>query len=282
MKKFIYILMAFALFNSCSEYQKVLKKEDIAPKFKLGEELYNSGKYAKANRLFKQIVPNYRGKPQAQKLMYLYSMTFFKMKEYYTAGYQFERFVSAYPKSEKLVEASFLGAKSQYMLSPVFSKDQAETKTAIQKMQGFINEFPGSEYSSEANQLVKELAFKLEKKAFTIAKQYNEIAPGYTKDYQAAIQSFDNFIFEFPGSILREEALFYRLDSAFHLAMDSKETKQTVNGYVHLRKERLETAKEYYTSFKAKYKDSKFLEQVDVMATQIESELKNYSTKANI
>ncbi len=280
MRKLFYVLVLVTVFSSCSEYQKALKSEDIAAKFKLGEELYNEGKYSKANRLFAQIVPSYRGKPQAEKLMYLYSNSFYKMKDYYVAGYQFERFATSYPKSEKLEEASFFSAKSYYMLSPVYSKDQTETKEAIEKLQAFINMFPESEHLSEASTLVHELDFKLEKKAFEIAKQYAAIAPGFTKDFNSAIKSFDNFLFEFPGSTLREDALFYRFDSAYKLAINSRELKRTLDGIVQLRKDRLNTAKEYYVSFKKAYADSKHIEEADEMAVTLDEELKKYSTKS--
>ncbi|MDO5970192.1 outer membrane protein assembly factor BamD [Flavivirga aquimarina] len=281
MRKLFYILIMLAVFSSCSEFQKALKNEDIATKFKIGEALYNEGKFSKANRLFAQIVPSYRGKPQAEKLMYLYANSFYKMNDYYVAGYQFERFASSYPKSEKLEEAFFLSAKSKYMLSPVYSKDQTETKGAIEKLQEFINLFPESEYLAEANKLVQELDFKLEKKAFSIAKQYGEIAPGYTKDFNAAITSFDNFLFEFPGSILREDALFYRFDSAYQLAINSRELKRALDGtIVPLKKDRLETAKEYYMSFKNAYSNSKYIEEANNMAVVLEEELKKYSTKS--
>ena len=72
MKNFIYILVLVLSMNSCSEYQKVLKNEDIAAKFKLGTELFDAGKFDKANRIFVQIVPKYRGKPQAEKLVISY------------------------------------------------------------------------------------------------------------------------------------------------------------------------------------------------------------------
>lgn len=266
MKQFFYILLTVGFLSSCSEYQKVLKNEDIAAKFKMGEDLYNQGKYSKANKLFAQIVPNYRGKPQAEKLMYLYSQTFFKMKDYYNAGYQFERFASSYPKSEKFEEASFLSAKGYYMLSPVYSKEQKETKDAIEKLQDFINLFPESEYMSEANSLVQELEFKLEKKAFEVAKQYNTIL-----DFQASIKAFDNFIYEFPGSELREEALYYRLDSAYKLAMNSVEYKK---------EKRLNTAKEYCEAFKQKYIESQYLEDLNKKFEDINEQLKQYSTKS--
>jgi len=230
------------------------------------EDLYNAGKYAKANRLFAQIVPNYRGKPQAEKLMYLYADSYYKMKDYYVAGYQLERFASSYPKSEKLEDASFFSAKSYYKLSPIYSKDQTETAEAIGKLQEFINLFPESKYIAEANELIKELDFKLEKKAYEIAKQYNLIS-----DYQASIKSFDNFAFEFPGSKLREDAFFYRFDSAYQLAVNSVERKK---------KYRLEKAKEYYNTFKNTYTDSKYVENADDMVLVIEKELEKYSTKS--
>jgi outer membrane protein assembly factor BamD len=260
-------------FSSCSEYQKALKSEDTATKFKLGEELYNDGKYEKANKLFAQIVPDYRGKPQAEKLMYLYSHSFYKMKDYYIAGYQFERFASSYPKSEKLAEAIFLSAKSNYMLSPVYTKDQKETKQAIEKLQEFINLFPDSEFVPEANTLVKELDYKLELKAFNIAKQYRDIAPGYTKDFQSAIKSFDNFIFEFPGSTLREDALYYRFDALYQEAINSVEYKK---------KSRLNATKVSGESFLKTYPNSKYFEDVSKMSARVEEELKSYSNKANI
>ncbi|WP_111306787.1 outer membrane protein assembly factor BamD [Confluentibacter sediminis] len=271
MKHFLYIVLLLSVLSSCSEYQKALKSEDIATKFKLGDSLFNQGKYEKANKLFAQIVPSYKGKPQAEKLMYQYSISFYKLKEYYTAGYQLERFVASYPKSEKVEEAAFLSAKSYYMLSPIFSKDQKETVDAIEKLQNFLNLYPESEYATEANQLFKELDFKLEKKAFEIAKQYALIAPGYTKDFNAAIKSFDNFVFQFPGSKLREDALFYKFDAAYQQAMNSVEYKKEF---------RLKQAKEYYTSFKKIYSDSKYIQDADKMAFMLEEELKNYSNKS--
>jgi len=268
MNKILYIFLLLVTLSSCSEYQKALKSEDTATKFKLGEELYNEGKYEKANKLFAQIVPSYRGKPQAEKLMYLYSQSFYKMKDYYIAGYQFERFASSYPQSEKVEEASFLSAKSSYMLSPAYTKDQKETKQAIEKLQEFINLFPEAEYVVEANTLVKELDYKLELKSFSIAKQYDQIS-----DFEASIKSFDNFIFEFPGSVLREEALFYKLDASYKLALNSVERKKEL---------RLKSAKASADLFKKSYPSSKYMEDVNDMASKVEEELKNYGNKDNI
>lgn len=270
MKKFFYIILTCTLLSSCSEYQKALKSTDVATKFTTGEALYDAGKYTKANKLFEDILPVYRGKPQAEKLSYLNSKCYYEQKDWYLASYHFERFVDAYPNSEKVEEAAFLSAKSAYMLSPVFSKEQQETKEAIDKFQTFINLYPESEYLPEANKLVKELDFKLETKAFSVAKQYNTIA-GFTRDFNAPIKAIDNFIFDFPGTIYREEAYFIRFDSAYQLAINSVLSKK---------EQRLKDARSYYYSFKSSYANSEYLEKADKMVEEIEKELENYITKS--
>ncbi len=102
MKNLIYIFVLVLTLSSCSEFQKALKSEDTKTKFAYGTELYDAGKYNKANRLFAQIVPNYRGKPQAEKLMYMYAKSFYMMEEYYTSAYKLGQFVKLYATSEKV------------------------------------------------------------------------------------------------------------------------------------------------------------------------------------
>jgi outer membrane protein assembly factor BamD len=271
MKNIFYTLLVVLTFSSCSEYQKALKSEDTATKFKLGTELYDAGKYNKANRLFAQIVPGYRGKPQAEKLMFMYSNSFYMMKDYYLSGYQFERFESAYPQSEKAEEALFFSAKSFYNLSPVYSKDQKETNEAIEKLQLFINKYPESQYLPEANKLIQALDYKLEKKAYEIARLYNKIANFDSADYEAAIKAFDNFLLDYPGSTFREDAMFYRLDSAHKLAINSVERK---------REARLKAAIGYFNTFKKAYPESEHFSEAQKMNDELKTAIQKYNTKS--
>ncbi len=112
-----------------------------------------------------QLVPAYRGKPQAEKLMFMYANTFYELGDNYSAGYQFERFTQAYPQSDSTELAFFKSAKSFYNLSERYSLDQKETYRGMEKLQDFINTYPNSEKREEANKLVTELRTKLEKKA---------------------------------------------------------------------------------------------------------------------
>ena len=260
MKKLLYSISILILISSCSEYQKALNSDEVSVKFNLGTELFDAEKYSKASRLFAQILPQYRGKPQAQKLTYMQAMCFYNTKDYNSSSYQMERFVNSYPDSEKVEEMAFLGAKSYYLMSPIFSKDSEDTKIAIDKLQEFINTFPESEFNDDANKLIFELDYRLELKEFNIALQYNVLT-----DYQAAIKSFENFLIDFPGSDLREKALYYRFDSAYKLA---------INSVVWRQKERIENAVSYFNSFKNTYNDSEFLDEMESKISEL-SEINN-------
>lgn len=263
MKKIISVLLLVFLFGSCSEYQKALKTEDVAIKFEMATKLYDSGKYSNAIRLFEQIAPAYRGKPQAEKLFYMFAQSYYKTKQYYLSGYQFESFTSGYPKSEKIEEAGFLGAKSFSMLSPVYSLDQADTFKAIEKLQVFIDTYPNSTYLAEANKSLKVLNEKIEKKVFENAKGYNTIM-----DYKSAMVSLDNFINDYPGTPFKEDALYYKFDSAYELGINSVPAKM---------QERLITAKTAYSNLIRFNADTKYKKKADQMSVEIDKKLQIFN-----
>lgn len=267
MNKIINIILISIFFTSCSEYQKALKSDDLAVKAKLGNDLYEKEKYNKAITLFEQISPSMKGKPSAERMFYMLSKSYYETNQYYLAGYAFESFASAYPKSEKREEAAFLGAKCFFMKSPVYSLDQTDTYKALDKLQGFIDTYPKSDYMPMANILVKELTDKLEKKAFEVAKQYNTTAE-YYRDFDAPLKTLDNFLADYPGTKYKEDALYYKFDTLFRFAINSVESKK---------QERLNNAKAAYNAlinFKA---ESKFKEQADKQLAQLEQELTQYS-----
>ena len=263
MKKFVIVVLIVVGFSSCSEYQKALKTEDVAIKFDEATKQYEKGKYSKAIRLFEQIAPSYRGKPQAEKLFYMFSQSYYKTKQYYLSGYQFESFAAGYPKSDKIEEASYLGAKSYSMLSPVYSLDQTDTDKAIEKLQSFIDSYPNSSYLSEANLVVKELREKLEKKVYLNAYGYYKIS-----DFKSAMIAFDNFIIDYPGTPFKEKALFYKFDAAYQLATNSIPSKM---------QERLNVAKIAYSNLVKFNANTEYKKKADEMLARIDTDLKQFS-----
>ena len=190
-------------------------------------------------------------------------MSYYNTKQFYLAAYQFESFTSGYPKSEKIEEAAYLGAKCFSKLSPVYSLDQVDTFKAIDKLQGFIDSYPNSSYVAEANKTLRELNDKIERKVYENAKQYNTIM-----EYGAAIVALDNFVADYPGTPYKEDALFYKYDSAYQIGINSVPSKM---------EERLNIAKTAYTSLIKFKPDTKYKKTADDMLARIETELKNFT-----
>ena len=274
MRQFIPIIILVLFLCSCNEYQKVLKNDDVKPKYDLAEKFYDEGDFKRANRLYEQIAPKYVGKPQGERVMFFLANTYFQIQDYYTAAYQFERFIKSYPKSDKVAEASFIGAKSYYKLSPDYSLDQTDTDKALARLQIFINSYPDSEFFSEANIMAQELTTKKELKAFEIAKQFTKLGEFYSLEYsKSAIASFDNFVSDFPGSIYFEEVYFRKLMATTNLAM---------NSYDSVKKERLNAAKEAYNVLKKKFPETKYAKKADNMIKKVERELQDYTDTTEI
>lgn len=267
MNKLYFVFLLVVVFSSCSPYQKALKSEDIAIKYAAAEEKYNKEKYQKAIRLFEQIAPSYRGKPQAEKMFYMYAQSLYKTEQFYTAGYQFESFASGYPKSEKVEEAAYLGAFCYSKLSPRYSLDQIDTDKAIEKMQAFIDAYPDSQYITEANVVVKALREKLEFKAFEIAKQYHTIAEAI-RDFRAPIVALDNFIADYPGTPFREDALYYKIEASYKYAINSVDYKV---------KSRLNETLENYDKLFKQFPETKYKEKADNIKEDVNKLLEQYS-----
>ena len=171
------------------------------------------------------------------------------------AAYQFERFLKNYPRSEKAEEVLFLQGKCYFLESPRYSLTQDDTYKALDRLQEFIDRYPNSENLREANNMVLELLNKLQHKSFEIARGYDKI-----RDYQAAIKAFDNFLIDNPGSNFREDAMYYRLHSAYELAKNSIKQKE---------KQRFEEAKGYYETFIRVYPESSYKEKATKMYQDI-------------
>jgi len=268
-KKIIIVAVAAVSLASCSEYQKLLKSKETAPKYTAAEQLYNEGKeedsnkkLRKALKLLEQIEPEFRGKPQGERLVFLLGDTYYQLEDYYNSPFQFERFLQLYPNSQKAEEAAYKSASAYFYRSPRYSLDQTDTRKAIEELQVYLNKYPEGEFSSEANTMATELLVKLEKKDYEIAKQYHK-----TEYYKAAIASFNNFIADHPGSPFREAAYFYRFDSAYRLA---------VNSFEVLMEDRLNEAREFYKSYKKYYPEGEYIPQLEDSSLEIDKKLQNF------
>ena len=104
---------------------------------------------------------------------------------------------------------------------------------------------------------------KPKKKVFENAKGYNTIL-----DYKSAIVALENFIVDYPGTPYKEDALFYKFDSAYQLGINSVEYKM---------EERLNVAKAAYTNLMKFNADTKYKKVANEMLARVEQDLQKFS-----
>ncbi len=264
MKKLIFLILTISLFVSCSDFQQLVRRGKTAEQYQAAEKYYNEGKYKKAIALFELVVPAYRGKPQAERVSYYEANAYYALGDFYIANYKFDRFAKSYPKSDKVEEARFKGARSKAELSNRSSLDQTETNQALEKFQSFINDYPKSNYLAKANEYTQNLDQRLEKKFYDIAKRYH-----HRELYKPAIASFDNYLLDYPGSKYMDEALYYRLESAYELAIKS---------FDDLIPTRLEETLEFYELFETRVRNEEIKEKGAIILGKI----KEYQEKINL
>lgn len=245
-------ISASFLLSSCSEYQKVLKTEDLDYKYEMAMKYFEKEDFSRAEPLFEELTSVWRGTPKSAEVYFNYAYCLYGEAQFLLAAYHFKNFTRSFPNHEKREYASFLNAYCYYNDSPVYSLDQTSTFKAIDELQLFANQFPNSEYLSKVNELMEDLRGKLERKAFENAKLYLDI-----EDYEAAILAFDNALYDYPDIRYKEQILYLQLKAHLKLAQKSVLDKQQLR-----LKEAMAACQEYLTAYpKGKYtNDAKGIE----------------------
>lgn len=254
------VMLCLLVFStSCSNFQKLLKSNDVDLKYKAALEYYEKGDYYRANQLLEQVMPLMTGREEAEKARFYYANTHYQQREYMLSAFQFRTFYETYPRSELAEEAMFLQAKSLYNDSPDFEQDQTSTVTAMESIQEFLVRYPNSQYAAEANTMFDDLSAKLDRKSFESARLYYKL-----RNYKSAVVAFTNFLRENPSSPYSEEASYLRIDSQYRYALDSVPGKQ---------QERFTEAVDFYQAFIDQYPDSRFLRSAEQVFASTQSEL---------
>jgi len=221
---FVNTLVWIALFSlsSCkSEFERIRTSGDPAVLYQKANEYYDAGEYLKAQTLYELVLSSFRGKQESEQIAYRYAYSYFNLEQYLLAAYYFTNFAQTYGGSRYREETEFMAAYSNYLLSPIYRLEQSATNKAIDMFQEFANQYPNSERVPECNRLIDQMRAKLERKALESAKLYFDL-----KQYQSAIQSFDNLLKDFPETKDAEQIRFLIVKSDYLLAQNSFVEKQ--------------------------------------------------------
>lgn len=267
MKKWYAIVLFSAYLVGCNTYQNALKVDDSMYKNEVADQLFEQKKYKKAINLYAQVFSKEKWDQKLASTYYKYGKSLYLVERYELSSAFLKGCNNNFPLSPFREETMYLEAMSDYHLSDDYSQDQSNTIGAIAKFENYLAQFPEGENAEKATQAISELKGKIEKKAYEAAKLYNQIGE-YTRDYNAAIVALDNFLLDYPGSKYKEDALFYKFDSGYRLAMNSVQ---------HKKEERLKNAISLYESLISFNESTKYKSQADDMIKRVQNELKQFS-----
>jgi outer membrane protein assembly factor BamD len=242
---FLTILLAAALLSSCSNFQKLMKSDDVDQRYAGALKYYEEKEYEKAGVLLGELLPLLKGRSEYEKANFLYAYTKYHQQLYLESSFHFIQFGSTFPKSQLVEEAAFMNVRSLANESPNEDLDQSNTAKALTAIQDFLRRYPNSQFKDEANTLYTELSSKVEFKAFDNAKLYYNL-----RYFQSAVIALGNFRRDYPSSKFSEEAAALRIDAQYSYAEQSIESKQ---------KERYQEVVAFYQNFVDTYPNSKYL-----------------------
>jgi outer membrane protein assembly factor BamD len=247
----IVITIFGSLLYSCSDYNKVLKSTDTEDKWVFASSALDSGSCFKALPLLEELVSLTRGTQRAEEVQYKYAEAHYCVNDFYLARYYFRTYAKTFPNSPLIEEVEFKAANCSYLLSPNWSLDQTETRSAIQELQLFMDQFPASAYRDSSQHMIDNLRGKLERKSFENAAGYHKIG-----QYKSATIAMKNALKEYPDSPYREQLHYLILDSYYKYALQSTERRKLA---------RFNDATEAFHTFASRFPESDYFSKARVI-----------------
>lgn len=232
MRKLLSLFVVVFVLGACNkQYDEAMKSADKNLILQTANEYFANKKWTQAIALYERLPNLVAGTDDAKIVIFNTAYANYYDKQYRIAAHHFKNYSVTFPDDPKAEEAAYMSALCYYNGSLDYNLDQANTESAINELQNFLNRYPDSERSKNINTLIDELTYKLEFKAYENARHYFRMA-----EYKAADVAFENVLSDFPSTKLRTSIYEHILRSKYELAMGSVYDKK---------EERLESALAY-------------------------------------
>lgn len=262
MKNYILFLSSAILFISCSStsFNKVMKSNDFDYKLKMADKYYGEKKYNKAQQLYVELFPVFKGTENFEDLYYKYAYCSYYLKDYMNAENLFSGYLGVFPNSNRAEEVAYMQSYCFFKQSPKVELDQTNTLKAIGMMQTFMNNYPNSPRVADAQNIINESRRKLEEKQFKSARLYYDL-----QQYQAAGIYFQDLANQYPDSEKGDEYMYMVLKSNFEFASKSISDKQ---------EERFEKVITEFYEFADRYPESSYMKDAQNLKLISENNIK--------
>ena len=282
MKKIFTLFILVFLVSACNKkFDDAMKSADKNLILQTANEYFANKKWTQAIALYERLPNLVAGTDDAKTVIFNTAYANYYDKQYRVAGHHFKNFSVTFPDDPRAEEAAYMSALCYYEGSLDYNLDQANTESALNELQNFLNNYPNSERAKNINQLIDELSYKLEFKAYENARQYYKMT-----EYKAADVAFENVLNDFPSTKLRPKIYDYILKSKYYLAMNSTYEKKedrlnSAIAYTRFIEKEMPNTDSYKTALDfrekleaEKVKFAKLKEQVEAEKARIEAKQK--------
>lgn len=180
----------------------------------------NSGRLKEASAKFKAIDRQHPYSEFARKANVLAAFTSYKMGNFDDAIQASRRFLTLYPTHEDASYAQYIIGISYFSQMPVITRDQRDTRLAIQNFNELLERYPESIYVDDAKNKRRIALDQLAGKEMQVGRYYLE-----RREYAAALSRFRRVFENFSNTRHVEESLA-RLTETY-LAMGLANEAQT-------------------------------------------------------
>ena len=150
-------------------------KRDIGDpivRFEKGMSLFEREKWLRASEAFNWVVLNNPAGNLAAEAQYYYAECIYQQEQYVEAQLEFERLLRRWAGTERRAQARYRIALCLVSQSPSYHRDQTTTISAIDELQGLIEDYPESDFRPEVEEYITNLRLKLARKHYESGRQY--------------------------------------------------------------------------------------------------------------
>ena len=251
LKTLILCLAVMSAMSCKSQYELLLKSNDVQAKYDAAFNFFNAKKYTRAASLFESLSVLTSGTPKQDTVQYYWGLSNYRYKDYYTAEANFSKFLENYPSSPFAADARYLKIDCLFRQTLRYELDQTPTRRAIMEIKQFKTECPDSGHEQECDRMLKELSDRLDLKALESAKLYYKM-----EDYRAARVALQNVLKDNADNIYREEVLYYTAMSSYKYAHLSVAKKQKERYLVYI---------DDYLNIQGEYPESKYMKELSTL-----------------
>ncbi len=177
----------------------------------------NAGDLREAQRKFNAVDRQHPYSEFARKANVMAAYTSYKLGRFDEAISASRRFVELYPTHEDASYAQYIIGLSYFSQMPEVTRDQRDTRLAIQNFNRLLEGYPGSIYEEDAKAKIRAARDQLAGKEMQVGRYYLE-----RREYAAALPRFRLVVEDYPTTRHVEEALARLTETYFAMGLASE------------------------------------------------------------